>query len=386
MIETPEDGAREIVLANAEVVTPEEVVRGRVVVVRGRIVAVEEGSGGGHLDLNGDLLIPGLIDLHTDSLEKHIQPRSGVQWDPVAAALSHDLQIAGSGITTVFDSLTVGAAETWDSRDDLLEPMIDGLLRTTRHGMLRAEHFVHLRCEVTHPDIVALVERLIEGELVRFLSVMDHAPGDRQVPDVEVYRRLIAPRMKNNDRAMSAHVDQLIRASRTIGPANRRAVAALANARGLPLASHDDARPAHIEEAAALGVQVTEFPTTVEAAAAARTSGLKILMGAPNLLRGTSHSGNVAAGTLAERGLVDIFASDYVPASMLHAAFALSRPPFDLPLPQAIACVTEQPAAAAGLTDRGVIAPGKRADLVHVRMVEGWPVVRAVWREGSRIV
>lgn len=386
MIETPDDGSREIVLANAEIVTPDAVVRGRVVVVRGRIVAVEEGTGGGHADLNGDLLVPGLVDLHTDNLEKHIQPRSGVHWDPVAAALSHDLQVAGSGITTVFDSLTVGAAEVWDSRDELLAPMIDGLLRTTHHTMLRAEHFVHLRCEITHPDIARLVEGFIDGELVRFLSMMDHAPGDRQIPDVDVYRRLIAPRLRNDDRAMSVHIDEIIRASQTIGPENRRAIAALARDHGLPLASHDDASAVHIEEAAALGVRVTEFPTTIEAARAARAYDMKVLMGAPNLLRGGSHSGNVAAATLAEEGLVDIFASDYVPASMLHAAFALARPPFDLSLPEALATVTARPAEAAGLTDRGVIVPGKRADLVHIRMVEGWPVVRAVWREGSRVV
>ncbi|HET6522219.1 MAG TPA: alpha-D-ribose 1-methylphosphonate 5-triphosphate diphosphatase [Geminicoccaceae bacterium] len=378
----------ELVLTDARVVTAEDVVRGTVrVAADGRIAALDPGptAAPGALDLEGDLLLPGLVDLHTDSLERHLQPRFGVVWDAVAAAVSHDVQIAGSGITTVFDSLTVGAAPGWDARDEHLAPMIDGLRTAALAGMLRAEHFLHLRCEITHPEIVALFESLADEPLVRMISLMDHAPGDRQSPDVGAYRRRYLKTFDGDEAAADRHIAALIEGSRTHGPHNRRGLAALARARRIPLASHDDAREAHIEEAAELGVRFTEFPTTVEAAEAARRHGLAVLMGAPNLIRGGSHSGNVAAGELAAAGLLDALASDYVPASLLQAAFRLAADPFGIPLPAAVAMVTRTPAALAGLDDRGEIAPGLRADLVRVRVMEGRPVARAVWRAGERV-
>ena len=378
----------DLILTNARIVTADEVVRGGSVrVAGGRIAAVDPGRTAvpAAFDLDGDLLIPGLVDLHTDNLEKHYQPRIGVRWDPVAAAVGHDVQVAGSGITTVFDSLTLGAAAGWDMRDELLEPMVAGLGTAVAAGMLRAEHLLHLRCEVTHPEIVALFESFADEPLVRLVSLMDHAPGDRQSPDVGAYRRRYLRTFGGDEAAVDAHIEELIASSRTHGPRNRRDIAAVARSRGLPLASHDDAREEHIEEAAGLGAALTEFPTTFRAARAARRVGLAVLMGAPNLIRGGSHSGNVAAGELAGSGLLDALASDYVPSSLLHAAFRLAAGSFGVPLPAAVAAVTRTPAALVGLDDRGEIAAGKRADLVRVRVIEGRPVARTVWRAGERV-
>ena len=179
-----EDGVR-----NARVVTRDAVLIGSVAWRDGRITSVDRGSARTGIDLDGDFLLPGLIELHTDNLEKHYAPRIGVVWDAVSAAVSHDVQCAGSGITTVFDSLVLGTAPGWEIRDQWLRPMLDGLATARTAGMLKGEHRLHLRCEVTHPDIVPIFETYADDPLVRFMSLMDHAPGDRQSPDMADYLR-----------------------------------------------------------------------------------------------------------------------------------------------------------------------------------------------------
>ena len=378
----------ETVLTNARVVTRDAVLDGASVAVRGGVILAvdtDRSSLPGAVDLGGDLLIPGLVELHTDNLEKHYSPRIGVVWDPVSAAVAHDVQCAGFGITTVYDSLVLGAAPGWEMRDEWLRPMLEGLASARSSGMLKVDHRLHLRCEVTHPDIVPFFERFLAEPGLGFLSLMDHAPGDRQSPDVEAYKRRYRSSFGMDAAAVEAHVAALVEGSRRHAPRNRRDLAAIARARGIPFASHDDAREEHIVEAAELGAVLTEFPTTLEAARAARARGLRVLMGSPNLIRGGSHSGNVAAGTLAAEGALDILSSDYIPAALLQAAFRLAGEPFGIPLPEAVATVTRTPAVAAGLDDRGEVRVGLRADLVRMRVIEGRPVVRSVWVEGERV-
>jgi alpha-D-ribose 1-methylphosphonate 5-triphosphate diphosphatase len=377
----------ELSFANARLVLPDEVRAGTLRIAAGRIAAIDSGPATRGEDLEGDYLLPGLVELHTDNLEKHYAPRPGVEWDPVAAAVAHDVQLAGSGITTVYDSLVLGAAAGWDVRDHWLRPMLDGLEAAAAHGMLKIDHRVHFRCEVTHPEVVAQYLAVRERPGLGLISLMDHAPGDRQSPDILDYKRRYRSGRVVDEAEVEAHVQALIAASRQLAPKARRRLAALAAERGVPVASHDDARPAHIEEAAALGCVMSEFPTTLEAARAARSHGLAVLMGAPNLIRGGSHSGNIAAAELARAGLLDILSSDYIPASLLMGAFRLADPRqgFGIPLPAALATVTARPAAAAGLEDRGRLAPGLRADLVRVRLIDGRPVVRGVWVAGERV-
>ncbi len=375
----------ETVLTNGRIVLADRVVTGSVRLVDGKIADIGEMRSAHGLDLDGDYLIPGLIDLHTDNLERHYQPRGGVFWDPLNAVIAHDAQVIGAGITTVFDSLTVGVSRGSDQRMKMMAPLCEALAFAERQGMVKADHRLHLRCEVNHPHIVQAVEDYLDHPLLSMMSLMDHAPGDRQTPDIDIWRKFHIKLFDMDREALDRYQAELLQNSKTFSPHHRRALGDIASKKSVPLASHDDATPVHVEEAADLAAVITEFPTTRLAAERASALGLKVLMGSPNLIRGKSHSGNVAAGELAENSLLDILSSDYIPSSLLPAAFKLTEEPFGIDVSAAIQTATLAPAKAAGLDDRGEIAIGKRGDLVRIRMTEGRPLIRSVWQRGERV-
>jgi alpha-D-ribose 1-methylphosphonate 5-triphosphate diphosphatase len=378
----------EKVLSNARLVLADEVIQGSLLLRDGKIAGISTGATAiaGAEDLGGDYVLPGLIDLHTDHFEKHVLPRAGTRWNMVSAVMAHDAQMAAGGITTSFDCVCVGVSIKHPERREIFRPMIDAVREASSKGMLRADHIVHLRCEVTDEVVVELFDAVADHAAVGMMSLMDHAPGHRQYPDVKRFRERTMKTLRLSEAEADAHIDRLMSAQERLVPQNRIALAERGKARGLAIASHDDETPEHVAEAAALGITVTEFPTTLAAARAARDNGMKVIMGAPNLLRGGSHSGNVSAAALAAEGLLDNLASDYVPGSLLQAAFRLAEEPHGLTLPQAVATVTSQPAETARLGDRGRIAPGLRADLLRAAVVEGRPFVKTVWREAERVM
>lgn len=375
----------ETVLNNARIVLADQVVLGSVAINGGIITDIGSTSGRG-LNLDGDYLIPGLIELHTDHLETHYAPRPRVRWHPVAAVQAHDAQIAASGITTVFDAIRVGIDEHADMGAGELRILADAVASGVEAGRLRVDHLIHLRCEVSAPDCLESFEAIMDHKLVRLASLMDHAPGQRQFASLDAYKTYYQGKLKMSDAALAEFTARRNAESQTYSDKHRRALAALSHERGIVLASHDDATTGHVDEAIALGIRIAEFPTTLEAAQASRDAGLAILMGSPNVVRGGSHSGNVSARELAAAGLLDILSSDYIPFSMLQSVFCLVDEVAGISLPQAISFVTRRPAQAAGLQDRGEISVGKRADLVHLHVEDGIPIVKTVWREGRRVI
>jgi alpha-D-ribose 1-methylphosphonate 5-triphosphate diphosphatase len=217
---------------------------------------------------------------------------------------------------------------------------------------------------------------------VGIVSLMDHTPGQRQFRDISKLKAYVMGKNAITEAQFADHVARLYDLRARLGDAHEAAAVAEARRYGAVLASHDDTTADQVAVSAAHGIRLAEFPTTPEAAAACRAHGIAIMMGAPNLIRGGSHSGNVAASDLAGMDLLDIVSSDYVPASLLTSALKLGAIWNDLP--RGIATVTTAPAAAAGLTDRGRIAPGLRADLVRLRPVGDAAVVRGVWSAGRR--
>lgn len=372
-------------LTDARIVTADAVIHGSVVVKDGRIAGIGAPDAPG-IGLDGDYLIPGLVDLHTDHVETHVFPRNGVVWAPAPALAAHDGVVVAGGVTTVFDSLCVGAAMEQSERRALLVPLMDALERGRSAQAFRADHLVHLRCEISDPATAELVAEVIAAPFVRLVSVMDHTPGDRQILDIEAWVQEFARDMKVSVEVSRAMTDDLLERSGRVGPGVRAQVISAARTRGIPVMSHDDRTEAHVDEAMAEGVAVSEFPTTRAAAARAKAVGQAVVVGAPNYVRGGSQSGNVAVRELLEHGLVDALASDYVPGSLLTAAFAIADDTeLGISLPQAVAMVSQRPAQIAGLTDRGTLSEGQRADMVRVRRTEGHTHVASVWRTGRRV-
>ncbi|MDB5613939.1 MAG: alpha-D-ribose 1-methylphosphonate 5-triphosphate diphosphatase [Devosia sp.] len=375
----------ELVLTNAKIVLADRVFEGSVRVDGGVITDIS-GSTRTGIDLEGDYLIPGLVELHTDHLETHYAPRPKVRWNPVAAVQAHDAQIAASGITTVLDAIRIGLDEQTDIGAADMRTLAAAIGAGSKAGRLRADHHIHLRCEVSAPDCLESFEAMMDDPQVRLASLMDHAPGQRQFASVEAYKVYYQGKTKMNDAELDAFSERRNAQSHAHSGPNRRAIAQMCHDRGIVLASHDDATRDHVEEAVALGLHIAEFPTTIEAAKASRQAGMSILMGGPNVVRGGSHSGNVSARALAEADLLDILSSDYIPFSMLQSAFSLADNVEGISLSKAIQLVTKRPAEAAGFDDRGEIAVGKRADFVHLRVEDGIPIVLTVWRQGKRVI
>lgn len=377
----------DLVLHNAALVLPDRVIeRGWLAVEDGLIREVGEGRPPeGGLDCGGDTVVPGLVELHTDHLESHYAPRPHVRWHAVSSVLAYDAQIAASGITTVFDSLRVGSDLDAPSVGEDLLVLADAIASARAAGLLRVDHRTHLRCEVASPNVTEQAEAYFARHKADMISLMDHTPGQRQFTDLATWRVFYTRKLSFSAAELDAFIEAKLATHARYALLHRRWLVEAAGQGGMVLASHDDATAGHVAESVGDGVGIAEFPTTLEAAAASREAGLKIMMGAPNVIRGGSHSGNVAAEALAREGMLDILSSDYVPASLLMAAFDLPRRVPEITLPEAIRTVTLNPARATGLDDRGAIETGRRADLVRVAQHDGAPVVRQVFRAGACI-
>jgi alpha-D-ribose 1-methylphosphonate 5-triphosphate diphosphatase len=371
--------SKETVFSNAQIVLDDAVISGSILVRDGVIADISEGSSRIGDDLEGDYLIAGLIELHTDHLEAHYSPRPGVRWGKIAAIQAHDAQVAASGITTVFDCLRMGSDEEGGFELGEMRDMADALAAASRDKRLKVEHLIHLRCEVSSADVLEHFEGFENDPQVRLVSLMDHAPGQRQFQTLEQYSLYYQKKRGLTDAAFQEFCARRQESSARYARPNRDAIASACAERSITVASHDDATIEHVNEAIAHGVRLAEFPTSIDAARASHQAGMSVLMGAPNIVRGKSHSGNISAG------LLDVLSSDYVPLSLVHAPFILADGEDGMSLPQAISMVTSTPARTVGLSDRGRIAPGLRADLVRIHRMEGVPVVRSVWRQGHRV-
>ena len=373
------------IIKNARIVTSTEEFTGCMVIEDGAIRSIEHGGTAvaGAEDWAGDYLLPGLVELHTDNLEKHLVPRPGVLWNAHSATVMHDALCAAAGIITVLDSIVIGDMDQGGSRSQTQHVSIQALHECREEGLLRVEHLLHLRCEISAPDIVEMFEQYADDSLVELVSLMDHTPGQRQWRDLSKYRRYSERYGRFDDAQYEALIVSLTAHQARHAIPNRAALIAASHARSLPMASHDDTEVEHVEQASQERIAISEFPTTVAAAQAARRMGIAIVMGGPNLVQGGSHSGNVSAAELARLDLLDIFSSDYVPASLLQSAFLL-RDSIGWSLPKAVNTITRNPARAIGLHDRGELATGLRADLIRVRMSGDMPIVRSAWHKGKR--
>lgn len=373
-------------LTNALVVLPDRVERCSVVVREGLVhrIGVAHAATARRIDCAGDFLLPGLIELHTDNLERHIEPRPGTFWSVDRAVLSHDAELAAAGITTAFEAITLGGDTGPEIRDRTYLDAITALSDAQGQGLLRSEHFFHYRCELGSPRLQQQLSIALERGLPRLISLMEHVPGQGQWLDVARFRDYYSRRYGLRPAEIDALSARRKQEQARFSPDNRERIAALARRLECTLASHDDAVASDVERARRDGCTICEFPTSIEAARAAHAAGMRIVAGAPNLVRGGSHSGNVAAASLGAQGLLDILSSDYCPSSLLHGIFCLARGS-SIPLHRAVAAATSVPARMMKLSDRGTIAEGQRADLIRVRETASGPAVVAAWSGGRQI-
>ena len=377
----------ETILANATLVLPTETLRGQLRMIDGRIADIAPGSDvpAGAMDCAGDLVMPGLIELHTDNLERHIEPRPKVDWPHASAILAHDAELASVGITTVFDALRVGSvvSNAKANYGEYARVLADEILGLRADGFLRISHFLHLRAEVCSETLIDELAKFGPDDRIGIVSLMDHTPGERQFRDLSQLRKYVIGKHGISEAEFEDHVASQRAMTERFGPAHEAAAVDAARRYGAVLASHDDTEVDHVARSARHGAHFAEFPTTVAAAQACRDHGIKVVIGAPNLIRGGSHSGNVAAEELARGDLLDIVSSDYVPSSLLSAALMLGDLWGDMA--RGIATVTAAPADAAGLPDRGHLVPGARADVIRVARLGSAGAVRGVWVQGRRV-
>ncbi|MES2145571.1 MAG: alpha-D-ribose 1-methylphosphonate 5-triphosphate diphosphatase [Pseudomonadota bacterium] len=377
----------ETILANARLVLPDEAITGSLRMSDNRIVDVAQGNAvpAGAIDCDGDLVMPGLIELHTDNLERHMEPRPGVHWPHQAAIIAHDAELASVGITTVFDALRVGSVLGDDkaSYREYARSFADEILELSAANALRISHFLHLRAEVCSETLVEELAKFGPEDRIGIVSLMDHTPGERQFRDLSKLWDYMAGKRGMTGAEFDNHVATMRALRHRIGDLHEAAAVAEARRFGATLASHDDTTAEQVSISASHGAHFAEFPTTAEAAQACQNHGIKVMMGAPNLIRGGSHSGNIAAKELAQNGLLHILSSDYVPSSLLSGALALGDVWGNLA--RGIATVTAAPADATGLADRGHLALGARADVIRVKTIGTTGAVRGVWVRGQRV-
>ncbi len=375
------------ILANATLVLPDEVIKGSIRLSDGYITAIDTGPAvpNGAEDCLGDMVLPGLIELHTDNLERHLEPRPKVQFPHAGAIFAHDGELASTGITTVFDALRVGSivSQSKTRYGEYARLLADEIIALRQQNALRISHLLHLRAEVCSETLVEELAKFGPQDGIGIVSLMDHTPGQRQFRDLTQLRNYVRGKHGLSEEDFLSHVETQQRLSDRLGAVHEAAAVAEARRFGAALASHDDTTAGQVANSARHGATFAEFPTTVEAAQACRDRGIQVMMGAPNLIRGGSHSGNVAAKDLAELDLLDILSSDYVPSALLTAALMLGDLWGDIP--RGVATVTRAPAAATGLGDRGQLRVGLRADVIRVARLGHAVAVRGVWAGGRRV-
>lgn len=374
------------ILTNARLILENEIVDGSIAFDETGILSVDQGRSSlpAAIDVQGDYVAPGLVEMHTDNMEKHFMPRPKVFWpNGLAAALVHDAQMAAAGVTTVYDAICAGTPfSAKDYRKDIFADVMDALRLGTAEGVFRIDHRIHMRCELTSPDLLRDIEPYQDDGLVQLVSLMDHTPGQRQWRNIEHLRTYSLGTGKTEAEFEEDVVVRQREGAENVGR-NWSAVVEMFRSRGIPIATHDDTTVEHVEAGIASGAVISEFPTTVEAAQAAKQRGLATIAGAPNVVRGGSHSGGVSVSELAEKGLLDGLSSDYVPASLLQAVLKLHAA-HGVALPEAMGMVTWKVADILGLRDRGHLKPGLRADLLRFRTLGATPVLNAVWSKGER--
>lgn len=366
---------------NANIILPNEVVFGFISIDGNSIINISSeilNFQGNYPDINminaqGAYVMPGIIDIHSDAIEKEIQPRPNALFPIDMAFYELEKRLAGNGITTIYHSLCL--SDEWGVRDS--EMVIDIIRNINKLKNIRTmiNHKIHLRYELTYLDGLKKLEELIHNNSIDFMSYMDHTPGQGQFRSLEDLKNFTMQSYGKKEKDVNEFIDKTIDCQSKIDWNNLIRVARIAKTKGIRLAFHDDDTKEKIETLLKCEGVLSEFPINIETALYAKSKDLHVCVGAPNIVRGMSHSKNMRAIDAIHNNAADIVCSDYLPSAMLPAVFNLAKE--EISLSEAVKMVTSNPAKALGIDSKvGSIEKGKQADLLIVELHKGYPVVR----------
>ncbi|GHO83897.1 alpha-D-ribose 1-methylphosphonate 5-triphosphate diphosphatase [Dictyobacter formicarum] len=372
---------------HATLVLPDRLIEGGWLLIEDKSIldlgeeATCPGPGSHTIDGEAGFLLPGLIDLHCDAIERLVEPRPKVHFDIHIALQEADYRLAGSGITCEFHAVSLNDDEFGVRTDKLVRDLSQILQEDQEEHLIR--HKLHARLELSSERGNAIIEQMIAQRECDLISLMDHSPGQGQYPSEKVFREYMAFTTNRSD----AEIDLMLemkRSQQVYVPARITRITNAAREAGLAIATHDDDTASKVEQWPELGVSISEFPTTMEAAQRAHELGLAVCMGAPNVVRGRSSGGNLSASEGIKAGVVDVLCADYHPSSMLGAVFGLTKQQI-LPLPEATRLVTLNPACAVHLDQEyGSLEIGKVADMILVQPAkQGFPRVQRLFLAGE---
>lgn len=381
---------------NGKLITPVEVLENKVLVLENdRIIdilaedVIDLGQYDEKIDAHGRYVCPGFIDTHSDKIEQIIQPRPTSVMDFEMGLKEIERQLINQGITTIYHSISLyqddyfGASELRYKKNVLkLAELINNIHE--RHHLIH--HRLHLRIEIDNLEAFDIVSKMLREKTVHEISFMDHTPGQGQYRNIETYRKTITAYHGETVTTLGFEgVLEHHKNKRTLSFEQLHELAELARANGIPAASHDDDTAAKLQVNKELGVAISEFPTTIDVARQAQQLGLATVVGAPNILLGGSHTGNLSAAEAVKKGCADILCSDYYPAAMLHSIFIMHEQ-HGVPLPEIVNKLTLNPARAMCIdNDYGSLAVGKKADLLIIKILDGYPVITHALVDGKVI-
>jgi len=371
-------------LTHARVVLRDSIIEDASILIEdGHIVAInpEMVNGAETIDLNGKTLMPGMIDLHCDALEKEVEPRPNVHFPLDFACAQADKRNAAAGITTVYHALSFAHEELGVRNNDFAAEIAHAVHDWRPHGLI--DNRVHCRYEITDETGLPILKQLLADDAMHLISMMDHTPGQGQFKDMAAYHNYLTRTYKKTADEVEVLVERKLAAA-TGAFARMEELALAAHAAGISVASHDDDSKERVETMSGIGADISEFPISLEAASAAKAAGMSTIFGSPNILRGKSQSGSMKAIEAIKEGVADCLCADYSPASLIVSVFRIPEIS-DLDLASAIRLVTSNPAKAARLHDRGEVAVGKRADLIAVATPGGLAQVTDVWSNGFSV-
>jgi alpha-D-ribose 1-methylphosphonate 5-triphosphate diphosphatase len=372
---------KKLCIYNAQIILPDKVIRGHILIDDQRITEVAE-SGSAKIkcypevtliDAEGYYVMPGMIDLHSDAIEKEMQPRPNTLFPIQMAFYELEKKLVVSGITTMYHSLSL--SDEWGVRNnDTVLGVIKSINKLKRTRSM-INHRIHLRYELTFLAGVSSLENLIREKSIDFMSYMDHTPGQGQFRDAEALREFTMQAYGKKAEEVEDSMDRSIENQARIDWLKLINLARLAKTKGIRLAFHDDDTIEKIDTLLACEGTISEFPINLETAVYAQSKGIHVCVGAPNIIRGMSHGNNLRALDAITNNAANIICSDYLPSAMLPAVFHLTKE--GLKLTEAVQMVTLNPAKALGIdSEVGTIEAGKCADLIFVEMHQNYPILR----------